>query len=62
MFGPQDAGIAKLKDIYRKVIYLRDEDYNRLILIKDELEKYLLEENTYRLAHVSFDFDPTNGF
>ena len=62
MFGPQNAGIAKLKDIYRKVIYLRNEDYNRMIAIKDDLEKYLLDENKYRLAHVSFDFDPTNGF
>ena len=62
IFGPQDAGIAKLKDVYRKVIYLRDADYNRLIQIKDDLEKQLLDENKYRTAHVSFDFDPTNGF
>lgn len=62
VFGPQDAGIAKLRDVYRKVIYLRYEDYNRLIAIKDDMEKYLLEENRFRLAHVSFDFDPTNGF
>ena len=62
IFGPQDAGIAKIKDIYRKVIYVRDTDYNRLIQIKDGIEKLLLESNEYRNAHVSFDFNPMNGF
>ena len=62
IFGPQDAGIAKIKDIYRKVIYVRDTDYNQLIQIKDGIEKLLLESNEYRNAHVSFDFNPMNGF
>ena len=62
IFGPQDAAIAKLKDVYRKVIYIRDTDYEKLVAIKDDLEELLLNENRFRLAYVSFDFDPTNGF
>ena len=62
IFGPQDAGIAKLKDIYRKVIYIRHVDYQVLIDIKDHIEKLLLEDNGYRNTHVSFDFNPMNGF
>ncbi|MCR4673372.1 MAG: primosomal protein N', partial [Lachnospiraceae bacterium] len=62
IFGPQDAGILKIKDIYRKVIYLRHTDYDLLVKIKDQIEGMLLENNHYRNAHVSFDFNPMNGF
>ncbi len=62
IFGPQDAGIAKMKDIYRKVIYLRHTEYDLLVEIKDKIESLLLENNRYRNAHVSFDFNPMNGF
>lgn len=62
LFGPQDAGISKIKDIYRKVVYLRHSDYDLLIEVKDKIEKLLLELNEYSSAHVSFDFNPMNGF
>lgn len=62
IFGPQDAGISKIKDVYRKVVYLRHTDYDLLIEIKDKIEKLLLDSNKYRSAHVSFDFNPMNGF
>ncbi|MBQ7149129.1 MAG: primosomal protein N' [Pseudobutyrivibrio sp.] len=60
IMGPEDAYIGKLKDVYRRVIYLRDDDYNRLVKIKDVIDKFLLEQKQYRSTMTWFDFDPIN--
>ncbi len=60
IMGPEDAYIGKLKDVYRRVIYLRDNDYNRLVKIKDVIDKFLLEQKQYRSTMTWFDFDPIN--
>ena len=60
IMGPEDAYIGKLKDVYRRVIYLRDTDYRRLVYIKDVIDKFLLEQKQYRNTMTWFDFDPIN--
>ncbi len=60
--GPSEPSVAKINDIYRKVIYLKWPKYQTLVHIKDEIEKYLLEENGWRDVSVWFDFDPMSGF
>ena len=61
ILGPTDAGIAKIKDVYRKVIYLRNEDYDILIGIKDKIEAELLRTTAGDGTYVGFDFNPMNG-
>ena len=56
--GPEDAYIGKLKDIYRRVIYVKADDYDRLVRVKDEIDKFLLEQKEYRSTTTWFDFDP----
>ena len=60
IMGPEDAYIGKLKDVYRRVIYLRADDYDRLVRIKDAIENFLLEQKQYRNTSTWFDFDPIN--
>ncbi|SEA18096.1 replication restart DNA helicase PriA [Pseudobutyrivibrio sp. ACV-2] len=60
ILGPEDAYIGKLKDVYRRVIYLRDTDYRRLVYIKDVIDRFLLEQKQYRNTMTWFDFDPIN--
>ncbi|MBQ2089848.1 MAG: primosomal protein N' [Lachnospiraceae bacterium] len=60
--GPSDAGIAKLNDVYRKVIYIKERDYEKLISYKDKVEKYLLDSREYADTATWFDFDPMSGF
>ncbi len=60
IMGPEDAYIGKLKDVYRRVIYLRADDYDRLVNIKDAIDKFLLEQKQYRNTSTWFDFDPIN--
>ena len=60
--GPGDAGIARINDVYRKVIYIKETDYNQLIAYKDQVEKYLLESKEFVNTATWFDFDPMSGF
>jgi len=58
ILGPQDAAIAKINDVYRKTIYIKDKDYGLLVSIKDLIDEFLLDNNKYPKSYVYFDFDP----
>ena len=60
ILGPYDAAIAKINDIYRKTIYVKDESYSFLVKIKDVSDVFLLDNKKYPKGHVFFDFDPIN--
>lgn len=62
LVGPADAAVAKVNDIYKKVIYLRGADYKRLVKIKDCIEVFIAEHADYRNTTIQFDFNPMNGF
>lgn len=61
--GPADATIGKISDTYRKMIYIRHEDYAQLVAAKDLIEKRMEEKKKeYADCTVYFDFDPMNGY
>ena len=62
MVGPADAIIARVNDIYRKVIYIKTKDYQDLVLLKDRLEYYMKDNKDFGQVSVQFDFNPMNGF
>ena len=62
MVGPADATIARVNDIYRKVIYIKTKDYQDLVLLKDRLEYYMKDNKDFGQVSVQFDFNPMNGF
>ena len=62
MIGPSDAGVAKVKDVYRKVLYFKHQDYSVLIQIKDVLEQFISRHKEFANVMIQFDFDPMNGF
>lgn len=62
VIGPANPVIAKVNDIYRKVMYIKGADYSKLISIKDELESYITKEEIGKIGTVQFDFNPMNGF
>lgn len=62
LVGPADAAVAKVNDIYRKVIYIKTREYDTLVDIKDNIEKYVKDNPAYRNVSVQFDFNPTSGF
>lgn len=59
VIGPAAPGIAKIKDIYRFVLYYKHQKYDTLIQVKNDMEEYLERHKEWD-ALVSFDFDPLN--
>ncbi len=62
MIGPADAAVAKIKDIYRRVLYFKHQEYGTLVHMKDVLEQFINSHREFRNVAVQFDFDPMNGF
>ncbi len=63
MFGPAEATIARVNDVYRMVIYLKSEAYGALVHIRECADRLLqAEETIFRRVTVQYDFDPMNGF
>jgi len=60
--GPAEASIARINDVHRKVIYIKTEDYQNLVSLKDKLENYMKDNRDYQNVSVQFDFNPMSGF
>ncbi len=58
VIGPASPGIDKIKDIYRKVIYIKAEQYGLLAGIKDKIEQYIEINSGFDRMRVQFDFNP----
>ncbi len=61
LIGPADAAVAKVKDIYKKVIYMKARDYQTLVAVKDLAEHYVRDNRDYRDVALQFDFNPADG-
>ncbi len=61
---PVDARISRLSDVYRMAIYVKDDDYERLVAIKDVITKILQTDRSFGVygMTVFFDFDPMGSF
>ena len=62
LVGPADATIAKVNDIYRKVLYMKAADYQTLVALKDALEQFGKKTNAFSNVTIQFDFNPSSGF
>ncbi|MCR4616981.1 MAG: primosomal protein N' [Lachnospiraceae bacterium] len=61
VLGPTQAVIGRIKDLYRYVIYIKADNYDILVSVKDSLEEYL-KLNPPGREYIQFDFDPINAF
>ena len=60
--GPVDAGIFKLKDRYRTVLYLKHSNIHALTGIKNKLELKLKTCKTAEHTDIYFDLNPMTGY
>ncbi len=58
VIGPASPGIEKIRDIYRRVIYVKTERYEDLVEIKDKTEKYIEINSGFDRMRIQFDFNP----
>ncbi len=57
VLGPVEAPIGKLRDVYRRMVYVKSADYGRLCRIKDEIEAYLMRSERWSGCRILFDFN-----
>lgn len=58
IIGPAKAAISKMNDVYRNVIYLKHEDGEILIKVKNAILKYIDMVQEYKDLSIQFDFNP----
>ena len=56
LIGPADAPVSRIKDRYRKLLYVKSPEKQTLIEIKDQIES-LYEELHARNCYIQFDFN-----
>lgn len=59
IIGPAPASITRINDIFRFAFYVKYQNYDKLVQVKDMLEERLKEWQP-RQESVQFDFDPMN--
>jgi primosomal protein N' (replication factor Y) len=62
IIGPANANVARINDVYRKVIYIKCKEYKKLILVKDYIENCFEKMEENKKASIQFDFNPMTGF
>lgn len=62
VIGPATPYVSKVSDVYRKILYLKSEEYDMLVKIKNYMEKYIEINSGFRTIKIQFDFDPMNVF
>ncbi len=58
VIGSASPGIDKIRDVYRRVIYLKSPRYDTLVKIKDLMEKYIEINSGFDKMRIQFDFNP----
>ena len=58
MIGPASPGIDKIRDVYRRVIYVKAARYETLVRIKNRAERYIEINSGYDRMRIQFDFNP----
>lgn len=57
VIGPVDASVYKINDIYRKILYLKQENYDILIKIRDQIDDFLENHpGLFDQVMVQYDF------
>ena len=56
LIGPTEATIYKVNDIYRKILYLKQENYGILIDIKNRLEDLSPKAPWFSQVMIQYDF------
>lgn len=62
IIGPSDATIVKMNDRYRRVLYLKQINNEKLIEAKNVIEQFIDSDGEWKDCFVSYDFDPIHGY
>lgn len=57
VIGPAEEAIAKINDVYRRVIYVKHEDTHRLIAVKNKIEQYIEMNTGFQEVRIQFEMN-----
>ncbi len=60
LIGPAKAGVAKVKDVYREVLYIKHKSSEKLFELKKKMEDRF--SGQWGKTSVTFDFNPMNSY
>ncbi|MCI8639440.1 MAG: primosomal protein N' [Coprococcus sp.] len=60
--GPASPHVGKVKDVYRRILYLKHKSRPILVEMKDKMEQYIEINKGFSRIRIQFDFDPVQGF
>ncbi len=61
VIGPSAAAVSRIKDIYRYVLYIKHQEYEELVKVKDLIEEAMNSRESKRES-IQFDFDPMDNY
>ena len=62
VIGPASPYVAKVSDVYRKALYIKEKDEHILIEVKNRLEQYIEANRGFMSLKIQFDLDPMGVF
>lgn len=62
LIGPASPYVGKVRDTYRRVIYLKAEQEAVLVFLKDQLEQYIEINSGFQNLWIQFDLNPMSVF
>ncbi|MDD7403199.1 MAG: primosomal protein N' [Butyribacter sp.] len=57
LLGPADAPIAKLRNLYRRRLFIKAKKYQTLCDVKNRMEAFMKDNETYKNCRITFDFN-----
>lgn len=60
--GPASPYVAKVSDLYRRVLYLKGREGRLLVEVKNRMERYIEMNQGFQNMRIQFDFNPMNIF
>lgn len=62
VIGPASPYVGKVSDVYRRVLYLKEEEEAILIEAKNRMEQYIEANRGFEPFRIQFDLDPMGVF
>lgn len=62
IIGPSTPYVGKISDVYRRVIFVKAQNYETLVTMKNKLEQYIEVNHGFKKIRVQFDFNPMNSW
>lgn len=58
VIGPVDEVISRINQVYRRVLYIKHDEYRRLVHLKDLMEEYVKMNTGFAYMQIQYDFNP----